>query len=69
MTLKCPREQGNTSALEACSVQRRYALQKPMTICKWFHLRDIKIKIKIMKHKLTFNVQKMRMFTTAHKYL
>jgi len=48
--------------------ERGYALQTSKTDCKWFWLRGIKIKIKIMKHKLTLNGQKMRLFTTAHKY-
>lgn len=49
---------GNTSALEACSSREEAVLfQMPEIDCKWFWLRDIKMKIKrrIMKHKLTFN--------------
>ena len=49
-------------------MKRGSALQPSKTDCKWFWLRGIKIKIKIMKHKLTLNGQKMRLFTTAHKY-
>lgn len=68
-TSQCAGEHLSTRSL--LFPRRGCAFQMPEIDCKWFWLRDIKMKIKrrIMKHKLTFNGQKMRLFTTAHKYI